>query len=403
MLDYPINVTIDTNTFYACKYDLSKDSTLQILANYVRDGKVKVYLSNIVLKEAEVHLKKQGSDLCSLIRKNRAELLKRADESLINSAGLNEFLALPNKDSVKGIVCNRFDEYIKSLNPIVFDNSKIDLDAIVDDYFCINAPFENSEEKRKEFPDAFIANQIREEFPEDNSFIITKDKGFKRACLHGRDYSFLDCLGDLYNKISEQDQNYNLTITALAELKDSINAAIKENIIDYELITVYGLSHDRKGVVSGYDYSETMLRTIKNVSHKLHIVDDINEGEALITLACSADIEMDCFYEDYDNAPWDSEMKTYVYVDTKHIIEQHSARFGVRLRLDLNTKKYELNDVVIFLGEDTRNVREIVIDEDERKTIERIEIYNTCPDCGCGISYRNDGGNGFCTDCAPNH
>lgn len=31
------------------------------------------------------------------------------------------------------------------------------------------------------------------------------------------------------------------------------------------------------------------------------------------------------------------------------------------------------------------------------------EGYTTCPDCGEEISYENDGGNGFCTDCAPEH
>jgi len=29
--------------------------------------------------------------------------------------------------------------------------------------------------------------------------------------------------------------------------------------------------------------------------------------------------------------------------------------------------------------------------------------YNTCPDCGCQINHDNDGGNGFCTTCGPNH
>lgn len=29
--------------------------------------------------------------------------------------------------------------------------------------------------------------------------------------------------------------------------------------------------------------------------------------------------------------------------------------------------------------------------------------YNICPDCGCKINFENDGGNGFCINCAPNH
>ena len=29
--------------------------------------------------------------------------------------------------------------------------------------------------------------------------------------------------------------------------------------------------------------------------------------------------------------------------------------------------------------------------------------YTTCLDCGRPISFENDGGNGFCIDCAPEH
>lgn len=34
---------------------------------------------------------------------------------------------------------------------------------------------------------------------------------------------------------------------------------------------------------------------------------------------------------------------------------------------------------------------------------ETVRAYGTCPDCGCPIGYENDGGNGFCIHCAPNH
>lgn len=29
--------------------------------------------------------------------------------------------------------------------------------------------------------------------------------------------------------------------------------------------------------------------------------------------------------------------------------------------------------------------------------------YSTCPDCSRKINFENDGGNGFCSNCAPNH
>lgn len=378
MFSYPINVTIDTNVFDSCKYDLSENSTLRILSNYVKDNKVKVYLSNIVIREAKAHLKKQAIGLYSKIRNNRKEMLDIADEDLISVSGLKDYILIPEKQDIIDKTWNRFNDFINSLKPIIFDNSEIDLDEIIDDYFDFNAPFEQSKEKRKEFPDAFIAKQIRSNFPEENSYIISNDKGFKDACSKDKQFVFLGKLGDLYNKISEQDANYSLAISIENELSEKINDAIRNSIIRYENITVYGLSFDRKGVASGHDYYETTLNSIKNVSHDVHIVDAIDENEAIITLNCSANIKMDCYYMDYNNAIWDSEEKVYIDIDSKHIVEKHKARFAVRLQLNLINKDFSLYDISIILGGDTIKDRYDVdddIDEDDN------EFYDTCPDC----------------------
>ncbi|MBP5772772.1 MAG: DUF4935 domain-containing protein [Eubacterium sp.] len=401
MLQYPINITIDTNVFDECKYDLLENSTLRVLQNYVRDGKVKIYLSDIVLNEAKAHLEEKVSTLVSTIKKNRKELLKVVNEKNVIYMGLGEFTEIPNKSEIYDKMSDLFDEYIESLEPEIFDNSKINIEKILVDYFKYNAPFEKSTEKRNEFPDAFIANQIIENLPAENSFIISKDKGFKKACSLNNKYRYLECLGDLYKMITEQDNNYEKVIVILDELKNKINELIKKEIEKDNCITVDGKSRDRKGVVSGYDYSETSLRDVSNVSHKLFVIDDINVNEALITLKCFADIDVDCYYEDYDNAPWDNEVKEYIFLETKHILEKHKAEYCVRIVLDIIRKRIELDEIAIVLNSDTIKDREEVCDEDI--TINDGPTYTFCPDCGKEINHQNDGGNGFCTDCAPKH
>ena len=54
MIKYPIYVTLDTNILDAANFDFDEKSTLQLLVNYVKKGKVKVVLrkrKNILLKE----------------------------------------------------------------------------------------------------------------------------------------------------------------------------------------------------------------------------------------------------------------------------------------------------------------------------------------------------------------
>jgi hypothetical protein len=50
MFKYPLAVTIDTNIFDAAKFDLCDTSPLKTLENYVKNGKIKVVLSDIVVK-----------------------------------------------------------------------------------------------------------------------------------------------------------------------------------------------------------------------------------------------------------------------------------------------------------------------------------------------------------------
>ena len=53
MFKYPLSVTVDTNIFDAAKFDLSENSTIRLLENYVKDGKIQVVLSDIVIRESK--------------------------------------------------------------------------------------------------------------------------------------------------------------------------------------------------------------------------------------------------------------------------------------------------------------------------------------------------------------
>ena len=42
-------------------------------------------------------------------------------------------------------------------------------------------------------------------------------------------------------------------------------------------------------------------------------------------------------------------------------------------------------------------------DYDDFEKEDEEDYYDLCPDCGCKINFGNDGGNGFCTECAFKH
>lgn len=359
MFKYPLAVTIDTNIFDAAKFNLGDASTLRILENYVRRGKIKVVLSDIVVRESKKHIAKRVKEVCEIVNKAGNSALKVYNEHLISRIGLNEMCKIVERED--DIIANEekvFDDFLRAINAEILGADLIDVDLILSDYFGTKPPFENIEKKKSEFPDAFIAQQIRKRFGKaEEVVIVSNDKGFIRACQESENHFFFNSLGALYNAISKEDAAYDDTIAVIKELQLRISAAVKEYIKGNENIDVHGLSYDKDGIESGYDYSEVYLHSISDVTFSVHSVDEISENISIVTLSCKADISADCYYEDYANAPWDPEEKEYVFVDTIQMREEHKARFGCRIEIDREAKTFKVFPFIVALGGDSRSNR----------------------------------------------
>lgn len=373
MFKYPLAVTIDTNIFDAAKFNLGDASTLRILENYVRHGKIKVILSNIVIQESKKHIAKRVKEVCEIVNKAGNSALKVYNEHLISRIGLNEMFKIVERED--DIIANEekvFDDFLRAINAEILGADLIDVGLILSDYFETKPPFENIEKKKSEFPDAFIAQQIRKRFGEtEKVVIVSNDKGFIRACGESENHLFFSSLGKLYNAISKEDAAYDETMAVIKELQLRISAAVKEYIKDNDNIDVHGLSYDKDGIESGYDYNEFYLHSISDVIFSVHSVDEISNNISIVTLSCKADISADCYYEDYANAPWDPEEKNYVFVDTIKMREEHKARFGCRIEIDRESKTFKVCPFTVVLGGDSRRnryeVEEHPVEDDEEE------------------------------------
>lgn len=359
MFKYPLVVTIDTNIFDAAKYNLSDASTLRILENHVKSGKIKVVLSDIVVQESKRHIAARVKEVCGIVNIARNSALKVYNEHLISSIGMNEmFRIVESEDDIIAKEEKVFDDFLCAIDAEILGTDLIDINSVLSDYFGAKPPFEESGKKKSEFPDAFIAQQIRNRFGETETVVIvSNDKGFIRACRESENHLFFNSLGALYNAISKEDAAYDDTIAVIKELQLRISAAVKEYIKGNENIDVHGLSYDKDGIESGYDYSEVYLHSISDVTFSVRSVDEISENISLVTLSCKADISADCYYEDYANAPWNPEEKECVFVDTIQMREEHKARFGCRIEIDREAKTFKVFPFTVILGGDSRRNR----------------------------------------------
>ena len=136
-------------------------------------------------------------------------------------------------------------------------------------------------------------------------------------------------------------------------------------MIDDSCVEVHGLSYDRDGIADGYDYDETYLEHCYLSGMKLHTIDDIDGDIITASLWIHGNVAVNCYFKDFDNAPWDSEEKEYVWVEVRHILEKHNARFACRIELNGKTEEIRVLPFKIMLGGDSRKSRIEINDEQE--------------------------------------
>lgn len=365
MIKYPLNVTIDTNIFEANKFDFGTDSTMSLLVKNVQNGKIKLVLSNIVISEVEKHICRCVDNVCGKARKLRNEYLDILPEQYLTDIGMGIYVQIPDKKTIHQRAKDIFAKFLEDCKVERLDTGSINLEEILEDYFAVRPPFENSEKKKKEFPDAFIAEEIKKRFGGDEIVaIVSQDNGFKKACTNSKNHLFFSSLGELFNTLSKNEEEYIAALELIKNNNDSIIQTIK-GMIDDSCVEVHGLSYDQDGIADGYDYDETYLEHCYLSGMRLHTIDDIDEGIITASLWIHGNMAVNCYFKDFDNAPWDSEEKEYVWVEEKHILEKHNVRFACRIELNSKTEEIRVLPFKIVLGGDSRKSRVEINDEQE--------------------------------------
>lgn len=180
-----------------------------------------------------------------LVEKLKKDALKNTSSYQIEGLGMGGIMNTTfDVSEMRQKSIDLLRKYISDIQAEILDTSNIKWDEIIDDYFAVRAPFEPK--KRKEFPDAFIASQIKERFGETEVVaIISNDNGFKDACKNWENHLFFPSLGDFYNALSEQEALYSETVKFITSFKTEISSEITEFIVRNEYLEIIDLRIER--------------------------------------------------------------------------------------------------------------------------------------------------------------
>ena len=125
-------------------------------------------------------------------------------------------------------------------------------------------------------------------------------------------------------------------------------------------------------------------------------------------------------YTDENESYYDKEDQCYLWQKIVELEEEYTVAFDMVLSLDVSNCKPEMDedDEEILFEDYTESPSCIELEKDRCISTEVVSetdpfyedldgeydyATDVCPDCGSPIGIANDGGNGFCINCAPNH
>ncbi len=307
-----------------------------------------------------------------------------------------------------------YKRFREETSTTLIDYSGVDPKTVFDKYFKKSAPFGRGD-KKAEFPDAFMIEAIKAMDITNKFIIVSQDNDWKKS-FEGTEIKVVDGINALITDIIKNvdSEKYEATMDYISTVE------FREQFESDSIDEIYNLEID----VNIDECIDTIeIIDAKLVKYKFESFDYIDADTIEIMFLMNADITVEYTFFDEENSVYDSIDHEYAYHHTAEFNEVHRVGLEMVVTLDINDN---LQNLVISYYSTVLNETELLLDENSQKERTRTDIAGNfggyydfeselvgnssdrndlmiCPDCGKRYDYRNDGGNGFCSICGPNH
>lgn len=413
-------VFLDTNIYDAANYSF-RNASFSRLRSLAGSGQLQLVINSVIEGEVRTHISER-------VKKAVKELEKATRDSAFagfrNIPRYQEQLIISDHQEWVNCAIDEFINFLSSCSVRRIPLNGIDVEKMLDDYFQQNPPFEKK--KPEEFKDAIAVRSLVLDMIEADDetdiiqyCIVSADKGFREAIKKAvsgcpiEDYTiifdnlvaFTDYLAEMDKQMQfmlrylKSDYGHDLLYDAVKEALEASTYEIKQfdEVTEQEIVDLEIVAANPHAV------------SLTNTAGTPDIFETVIEGEA--------DIVVDYSYNDESQSYYDKELGSYVYLVSVSATATHRIKFSIPMSFLANEclaedQELESTDDGVFETKDMEYdgcvEQSFDLTEENRTSYEELErsdsdTYDTCPDCGCRIGIDNDGGNGFCINCAPNH
>ncbi len=392
------NVLLDTNIYIQAKYGFDKGPLLH-LKKYCDNGVVTIFTNDIVTREVRHHI---NSDV-KLLSAQAKNAIKDHPE-LLNAIFHDEY------ETIKEIILSSADRLIAAfdlyLNGVaVLSNDGISIIDLFCDYFGCNPPFEANKDKKSEFPNAVVIMSIKR-FMESTEIsvlhVVTDDHGWHEALNGVQGIVLHNNLKSLLTEISK-DKNIlcERIIPFICEQTEQLQQSAKNWLNDQEWNFVVD---DIDSFIECDDIDEIETIHVNLIPDGVEYI-DVEEEYAIVTLSGEAKVMIGFTYIDHTNEIYDKEDHVWYNAEYGDGMLEVEVPISMSVTVFFSSEpngKLDL-DAPDFNEIDKGSIEIIESEFTERSYEIHDPYFDLCPDCGEKIGLHNDGGNGFCINCAPNH
>lgn len=356
MTNNKIFLFIDSNIYISSGFNFESGSfaavkkycignAVQLLIDSIVTNEIRTHIRNDIGKAiADANNKLKNSSLCGLKNANKIVLL---DESMLVDFILKQW--------------NDFLDTCKA-NNLLYSN--IQIADILDDYFNRTPPFENSKDKKNEFPDAVIIKSLKHFIQAQNIntklLVVSGDKIWK-DCFEG------DSRVQYFENISAALETISLTTigSVFCEIENLVSSTYDDlkAFIQKEVI-------DRQELFIDFDFDDVEEVYFRNVELNCQRIEFINENKALFSVEFNANTVIE--YVIYGNN---------AYRDLHRILIELSVSFEKDTIWNIDNISLKNNPVV-----------------NKNTFIESLPLY--CSECEVRLFSENETDGDKCKECA---
>lgn len=417
-------VLLDTSVYEAACFSF-QSSRFKSLERFADQGLLNLLSCSIICSEVESHICQHAKDAAkhfnACLKKHSRQFAPYRSEEAYSS----QFKELKPNDMLN-LCIGRFQDFLTAAKVEMMCSNGIDTEAMITDYFVQNPPFEKK--KPEEFKDAMIIRTFIKYLTvhEDGRLstvycVVAEDQGFRdgMAALVPADSSV-----HIYSSLNDFLKEFTLFNARMRALTkylntDAVYDELADAIRDYLESTSF---------YTGEPTDEFELQDIDKISFELQWVDIADAQRAEAEFRVNAEVKVWYSYIDEERSFFDKEDWCYLWKAQVETSATHKITFEITLDIDISdfgmhaddpnagTVDYDFDDDSISVAAVHDGPDSITLDEDNCVDIEvessdpfddsdgeREYALDMCPDCGTPIGLANDGGNGFCQNCAPRH